>query len=53
MQVEISRSEVSQALAKALAYKNCGKNGEAEQWARHLVKLLQCADILRDGGETC
>ena len=44
---EIDRSEVSRALAKAIAYKNCGKDRDAEQWARELVKLLQCANILR------
>ena len=43
----INRSEVSQALAKALAYKQCGKQAEAESWARQLVELLQCAEILK------
>lgn len=42
----IDRSEVSRAMAKAIAYKNCGKDADAEQWARELVRLLQCADIL-------
>jgi hypothetical protein len=42
----IDRSEVSRALAKALAYKQCGKDREAEQWARRLVELLECAQIL-------
>lgn len=41
------RSTVSQALAKAIAFKNCGKDREAEQWARRLVELLECANILR------
>ena len=40
----IDRTEVSRALAKAIAYKQCGKDREAEQWAR---KLLECARILR------
>jgi hypothetical protein len=43
----VDRSEVSRAVAKAIAYKNCGKQTEAEQWARELVRLLACADILR------
>lgn len=43
----IDRSEASRALAKAIAYKNCGKQGEAEKWARMLVEQLECADILR------
>ncbi len=42
----IDRSEVSRALAKAIAYKNCGKDGEAEIWAAELVRLLKCAAIL-------
>ena len=44
----IDRSEVSRALAKAIAYKNCGKDNKARDWARTLVKLLQCAEILKD-----
>lgn len=42
----IDRSAVAQALAKAIAYKQCGKQFEAEQWAARLVALLECADIL-------
>ena len=45
--MSIDRSEVSRALAKAIAYKNCNKQVEAEQWASKLVKLLECADILK------
>jgi hypothetical protein len=44
----IDRSEVSRALAKAIAYKNCGKDFQAEQWAVKLVDLLKCSDILAD-----
>lgn len=43
----IDRSEVSRALAKAIAYANCGKVREAEVWAARLVRQLQCANILR------
>lgn len=43
----IDRSEVSRALAKAIAYKQCGKDAEAEAWARKLVELLECNDILK------
>jgi len=46
--MSIDRSEVSRALAKAIAYKNCGKDRDAEEWARRLVRLLECADILKD-----
>lgn len=43
----INRTDVAQALAKAIAYKHCGKDRDAEEWARRLVELLECADILR------
>lgn len=43
----IDRSQVAQALAKAIAYKNCGKDADAEAWARRLVELLECAEILK------
>ncbi len=43
----IDRSEVSRALAKAIAYKNCGNDKHAADWARKLVELLACAEILK------
>ncbi len=43
----IDRAEISRALAKAIAYKNCNKNEEAKQWARELIKLLELAEILK------
>lgn len=43
----IDRTEASRAMAKAIAYKQCGKDREASQWARELVRLLECADILK------
>lgn len=43
----IDRSEVARSLAKAIAYKQCGKQEEAEAWARKLVEQLECAEILR------
>ena len=45
--MDIDRSEVNRALAKAIAYKSCGKQADAEEWAAKLVTLLQCADILK------
>jgi len=42
----IDRTEISRALAKAVAYKNCGNDERAEEWARKLVELLECAEIL-------
>jgi len=46
--MSIDRSEVSRALAKAIAYKNCGKDKEANDWASHLIRLLECSEILND-----
>jgi hypothetical protein len=45
---QIDRSKVAQALAKAIAYKQCGKDAEANAWARQLVELLECHDILAE-----
>lgn len=45
--MSIDRSLAAQALAKAIAYKACGKQDRAEWWARELVRILECADILR------
>lgn len=42
----MDRSEINRALAKAIAYKNCGKDADAQEWARKLVHLLECAEIL-------
>lgn len=43
----IDRSAVARALAKAIAYKQCGKDLEAAQWARQLVALLELSEILK------
>lgn len=43
----IDRSAAAQALAKAIAYKGCGKDAEAAQWAARLVHILECAEILK------
>jgi len=42
----MNRSEINRALAKAIAYKQCGKDDQAARWARTLVELLECAEIL-------
>lgn len=47
--MDIDRSAVSRALAKAIAYKAVGNHREAENWARELVRLLGCAGILKQG----
>ncbi|MGH3780534.1 MAG: hypothetical protein ACRDRO_07865 [Pseudonocardiaceae bacterium] len=43
-----TRSEINRALAKAIAYKDCGKHDLAAEYAAELVRLLGCADILID-----
>jgi hypothetical protein len=42
----IDRSEVNRALAKAIAYKQCGKDHKAAMWAAQLIRQLECAAIL-------
>lgn len=44
----VNRSEASRALAKAIAYADCGKPELAAQWAATLVVILGSAGILRD-----
>lgn len=43
------RALISQAIAKAIAYKNCGKDISAQAWAIRVVYLLDCMDILDQG----
>jgi hypothetical protein len=40
------RSEISRAVAKAIAYVDCGKPEKAEAWAVRLLCLLHQADLL-------
>ena len=47
----IDRTEVNRALAKAIAYQQCGKPSEARAWGRELVRLLEMADILKPAAE--
>lgn len=42
----LDRSEINRALAKAIAFKQCGKDAKAQAWAVELVSLLDCAGIL-------
>ena len=44
----IDRSEASRALAKAIAFKQCGKDKEANEWAAKLVHILECSQILKE-----
>ena len=43
----IDRQATAQALAKAIAFKQCGKDQEAAEWARRLVTLLELQEILK------
>lgn len=47
----IDRVEVNRALAKALAFKQCGQDHKADAWAARLVKLLEANRILSERGE--
>jgi hypothetical protein len=42
-----TRSDLSQALAKAIAYRDCGKPDVAAEWATKLVRMLEAQQILR------
>lgn len=42
-----NRKEIATATAKCISYKNCGKDKEAAEWAKQLVKLLECHEILK------
>jgi hypothetical protein len=46
MTVRATRSELATALAKAVAYRDCGKPADAAAWAAKLVKLLEAERIL-------
>jgi hypothetical protein len=47
----MDRREINRALAKALTYKQCGKDRHASAWAAELVRLLECSDILVSGAQ--
>jgi hypothetical protein len=42
-----TRSDLAQALAKAVAYRDCGKPADAAAWAAKLVRMLEAQAILR------
>jgi hypothetical protein len=44
----IDRSSLNQALAKALAYKDVGKDIEADRWARLLVQMLKDLNVIKN-----
>jgi hypothetical protein len=42
----LDRTRINRALAKALAYKECGKDEDARTWAAELCRLLECAEVV-------
>jgi hypothetical protein len=46
--VRMTDRKLNGALAKTIAYKQCGRYREAAFWADKLVRLLECAEILND-----
>jgi hypothetical protein len=51
MTTKADRSEMSRAMAKAIAYRDCGKPEIAAKWAARLVDMLEAQNILRPGVE--
>lgn len=43
----VDRVNASRALARAIAYRDCGKDQDADKWAVQLLKELQATGILR------
>jgi hypothetical protein len=41
----LDRSAINRALAKAIAHKQVGNHARAEEWAAHLIYLLDCVEI--------
>lgn len=48
----MNRVKINQALAKAMAYKQCGKQQQANEWAIRLIEMLECAEILSEASRT-
>jgi hypothetical protein len=46
MTTKADRSDLSRALAKAIAYRDCGNPGKAASWAAELVRMLEAQSIL-------
>lgn len=46
MTTRATRSELATAMAKAIAYRDCGKPEQAAEWAAKLVKMLEAEQIL-------
>ena len=44
------RTRINQALAKVIAYRNCGKDNDADAWAATLLDLLESSHLLSSEG---
>ncbi len=42
------KSEINRALAKSIAYKACGKDQDADHWARAVIELMRDFHLLQD-----
>ena len=42
-----TRAEINRALAKVIAYRNCGKDALADEWSINLMQLLESNHLLR------
>lgn len=47
MTSRLDRSNINRALAKCLAYHDCGKPEKAMAWAVQLMRELQARDIVK------
>ena len=47
-----NRSEINRALAKALAYADCGNFDEAQRWGEVLIRKLELAGVFKVGEVT-
>lgn len=43
----LDRVSINRALAKCIAYRNCGKHDKANAWAVQLMRELQARDLVK------
>lgn len=42
-----ARADINRALAKVIAYRNCGKDALADEWSINLMQLLESHHLLK------
>ncbi len=47
-----NKSEINRALAKALAYAQCGKFEDSQHWGEVLIRKLELAGVFKAGSVT-